>query len=246
MPKLKNRQKRVRQIEDKQEKPKVNLTVRSITPITENQIRVFKEFYNDQHLFLHGYPGTGKSWVSIYLALEQILSGLATVDKLIIIRSAVQTRQQGFLPGNHKEKMGEHELAYEAIINDLCEKDDAYRLLKSKHIIEFTSTSFLRSVTYNDAIILFDECQNATFHELDTVMTRVGKNTRLILSGDIRQVDLDERREKSGIADFMEIMKRMKWFSFVEFGVNDIVRSAVVKNYIKTKLALIDQGVIHQ
>lgn len=246
MPHRTGKERRQRHLEDKIERPKTTLEISNTKPITINQKKVFESFYSDQHLFLYGVAGTGKSFISMYLALEQILSGLSAIDKIVIIRSAVQTRQQGFLPGKVKEKMEEYEIPYEQICTKLFNKSDAYKQLRSKHVIDFVSTSFLRSLTFDDTIIIVDECQNMTSHELDTVITRTGKNSRLIFCGDMRQVDLEEKRERSGIKDFIKIIKTMKIFDFIEFGINDIVRGPLVKNYIKTRLMLEDAGEIER
>lgn len=246
MPHRTRKERRLRQLEDKVERPKTNLEIKHIKPITIKQKKTFDSFYNDNHLFLYGVAGTGKSFLSMFLALEQILSGLSSTNKLVIIRSAVQTRQQGFLPGKSKEKMEDYEIPYASACMKLFNKEDAYKCLKSKHIIDFVSTSFLRSVTFDDSIILVDECQNMTSHELDTVITRVGKNCRIIFAGDIRQNDLDRKRETSGLNDFIKIIKAMKIFDFIEFGVEDIVRGPLVKSYIKTRLMLEDRGDIER
>lgn len=248
MPHLTKKQRRVRLLnkDQKQERQVPKLEISRITPSNDRQKRVFDSFYNDQHLFLYGVAGTGKSFVSMFLALEQILSGLSVIDKLVIIRSAVQTRAQGFLPGKVKEKMEEYEKPYDAICTKLFEKDDAYKTLKSKKVIEFESTSFLRSMTFDDSIIFVDEAQNMTAHELDTVITRVGRNCRIIFSGDVRQVDLEKRKEMSGIKDFITIIKAMNLFTFVEFGVDHIVRGPLCKQYMKKRIQLEDEGLIER
>jgi phosphate starvation-inducible protein PhoH len=248
---LSKKQKRIKALNEKEEKvtqevklPSVKL--KTVNPITIRQKKTFDSFYNDNHLFLYGVAGTGKSFIAMYLALEQILSGLSVCDKLIIIRSAVQTRDLGFLPGNSKEKMQEYEKPYDAICAKIFDRPDAYKTLRSKHIIEFESTSFLRSLTFDDAIMFVDECQNMTAHELDTIITRAGRNTKIIFSGDVRQVDLQKRKEHSGIVDFIKIIKGMNLFSFVEFGIEDVVRGPLVKQYMKTRYKLEDEGVIER
>ena len=247
MPHLSKKQRKARLLnQEKTERQTPKLEICQITPANDRQKKVFDNFYNDQNLFLYGVAGTGKSFISIYLALEQILSGLSVMEKMVIIRSAVQTREQGFLPGKVKEKMEEYEKPYEAICTKLFDKEDAYKTLRSKHIVDFVSTSFLRSMTFDDSIIIVDECQNMTIHELDTVITRVGKNCRIIFCGDVRQVDLQKRKEMSGVNDFVKIIKAMRLFSFVEFGVDHIVRGPLVKQYIKTRLQLEDDGLIER
>ena len=152
-------------------------------------------------------------------------------QKLVIIRSAVPTRDIGFLPGTEKEKASVYEEPYKDIANDLFGRGDAYEILKQKNLVEFMTTSFIRGITLRDAVILIDECQNMSFHELDSIITRMGENTRVIFCGDFRQADL----KGNGIRDFFQVLKRMSLFDFIEFEVEDIVRSDFVKTYIIAK-----------
>ena len=156
------------------------------------------------------------------------MSGLSHQNKVIIVRSAVPSRDLGFLPGNVKEKIREYETPYRSICTDLFNRGDAYDILKSKGIIEFMSTSFVRGITLYDSIVILEEVQNMSFNEIYSVLTRIGKNCRVIISGDFRQSDL----ERSGIQKFMRVIKKMKSFSFIEFGIQDIVRSDFVKELI--------------
>ena len=214
---------------------KINFNLKHIEPLTENQKNSFEAYHQNKNLMLHGIAGTGKSFVSMYLALNQILSENSIYKKLIIVRSVVPTRDMGFLPGNSKEKARVYEAPYYAICTELFGKSDAYEYLKSKNLIEFISTSFIRGITLNDCIIIVDEIANMTLHELDSVITRVGKNCRIIFCGDFRQSDFTTEHEKNGLVDFMKIIKRMKSFHFVDFNENDIVRSSMVKDYIIQK-----------
>jgi phosphate starvation-inducible PhoH-like protein/PhoH-like ATPase len=184
---------------------------------------------------LHGIAGTGKSFISLYLALNQVLTEESNYKKVIIVRSVVPTRDMGFLPGNTKEKTKVYEAPYYAICSELFGRGDSYEYLKQKNIIEFISTSFIRGVTLNDCIIIVDEIANMTLHELDSVITRVGKNCRIVFSGDFRQSDFTFERDKNGLKDFIKIIQKMKSFTFIDFDENDIVRSAMVKDYIIQK-----------
>jgi phosphate starvation-inducible PhoH-like protein/PhoH-like ATPase len=184
---------------------------------------------------LHGIAGTGKSFISIYLGLQEILSENSRYKKLVIVRSVVPTRDMGFLPGNSKEKAKVYEAPYYAICTELFNRGDAYEYLKNKNVVEFISTSFIRGITLNDCIIIVDEIANLTLHELDSVITRVGKNCRVIFSGDFRQSDFSKEQDKNGLIDFMRIIERMKSFTFIDFDENDIVRSSMVKDYIIQK-----------
>lgn len=209
------------------------LSVRPIKPKTPTQEQVFETFF-ENHLLLHGTAGTGKTFITLYLALREILE-YSTYRKIVIVRSAVQTRDQGFLPGNLDEKMSYYETPYRDIVNDLCGRGDAYDILKNKGCIEFMSTSFVRGLTIDNSIIIVDEIQNMTFSEIDSVVTRVGNNAKIAFCGDFRQSDLKKDRERSGIHDFMTIMKKMKGVEHVEFTSIDIVRSGFVKQYILEK-----------
>jgi phosphate starvation-inducible PhoH-like protein/PhoH-like ATPase len=214
---------------------RLNFKLREIHPLTENQRLTFEKYDDGKNLLLHGIAGTGKSFLSIYLSLQTILAESSRYKKLVIVRSVVPTRDMGFLPGNNREKTKVYEAPYQAIFTELFDRGDAYEYLKSKNIVDFISTSFIRGITLNDCIIVVDEIANMTLHELDSVITRVGKNCKIIFCGDFRQSDFTKEHEKSGLPDFMRILNKMKSFEYVDFGENDIVRSSMVKEYIIAK-----------
>jgi phosphate starvation-inducible protein PhoH len=220
---------------------KLNFRLKQIEALTDNQRKTFEYYSQGKNLLLHGIAGTGKSFLSIYLSLATILSENSRYKKLVIVRSVVPTRDMGFLPGNNKEKSKVYEAPYQAIFSELFERGDAYEYLKQKNIVDFISTSFIRGITLNDCIIVVDEIANMTLHELDSVITRVGKNCKIIFCGDFRQSDFTKEHEKNGLIDFMKILDRMKAFEYVDFTEQDIVRSAMVKEYIiaKTKLNIV-------
>ena len=209
--------------------------LRKISPLTANQEDTFGAYEEGKHLMLHGYAGTGKTFISMYLALRQLLTQDSGFDKIVIIRSVVPSRDMGFLPGNIKEKTKVFEEPYREICDDLFGRGDGYEILKAKGLIEFTTTSFLRGVTFNNAIVIVDESNNMTFQEIDTVMTRIGNNSRIIFCGDYRQSDLNKPHEKEGITQFMKITSRINSFQHIEFEREDIVRSGLVKQYIIQK-----------
>jgi phosphate starvation-inducible protein PhoH len=217
---------------------KNHMHIDNIIPKTVAQNSAFELINTNKNVILHGVAGTGKTFISLYLALKEIADKNSDKKKIIIVRSVVPTREMGFLPGNDKEKTKVYEAPYRAICEELFGRGDAYEILKTRRAIDFLSTSFVRGTTLNDAIVIVDEVQNMTFHELDTVITRIGKNCQLILCGDFRQNDLANSREKSGIVDVMKILDNIKSFHHVEFTEEDIVRSGFVKSYIieKTKL----------
>lgn len=221
--------------EDKQQRHGFGLA--KINPLTSNQGDVFDAFNQDYNLMLHGVAGTGKTFIALYLALKDILNGVDNKKKIYIVRSVVPTRDMGFLPGNQKEKARAYESPYYSICNELFGRGDAYETLKSKNIIEFITTSFIRGITLDNCIVIVDESQNMASMELHSVMTRIGQNCSIIFCGDTRQDDLTSERKKelSGLAEFMPILRRMKSFKFIEFGEEDIVRSELVKEYIITR-----------
>jgi len=205
-----------------------------IQPITENQVTTFLSYERGDNLFLNGCAGTGKTFISIYLALKEIENHRSRRRKLVIIRSAQSSKDIGFLPGSEKQKLEVYEAPYRAICAELYHRDDAYDILKQKGIIEFHSTSFLRGTTIDDAVILIDECQNTRYVELRTVLTRTGDNSRVVLCGDTKQDDLTSERfkESSGLSDMMRVFSRMEQLSTVQFGIDDIVRSGFVRDFL--------------
>ena len=203
-----------------------NLELQEIEPLTQNQLRAFE---SDKNMVLHGVAGTGKTFIACYFAFDDMIKG--EYDKLVLIRSAVPTRDIGFLPGTEKEKASVYEEPYKDICIELFQRGDAYQILKTKALVHFMTTSFIRGVTLRNATIIVDECQNMSFHELDSIITRIGENCRVIFCGDFRQADL----KANGLQDFIRVLKRMERFTFIEFEVEDIVRSDFVKQYIIAK-----------
>lgn len=219
---------------------KNHFELRKITPLTVNQERTFDAYDKGQNLILHGFAGTGKTFISLYLALEELLEPASLYDKIIIVRSVVPSRDIGFLPGNIKEKTKVYEEPYKEICDVLFGRGDGYDILKMRNLIHFTTTSFLRGITFNNAIVIVDELQNMVFGELDTVMTRLGDNSKIVFCGDFRQTDLTHEKDKSGLLDFINITKRMNRFEYIDFEKTDIVRSGLVRDYIiqKTEIGI--------
>ena len=229
------RRNRGHQEESKQQRHGFGLS--KISPLTSTQSEVFDAYKDNQNLMLHGVAGTGKTFLSLYLALNDVVQGVDQKKKVIIVRSVVPTRDMGFLPGNQKEKARAYESPYYSICNELFGRGDAYETLKSKGIIDFITTSFVRGITLDNCIVIVDEAQNMAAMELHSVMTRIGQNCKVIFCGDTRQDDLtsERKKEESGLSQFMRILKRMNLFDFIEFGEEDIVRSDLVKEYIITR-----------
>jgi phosphate starvation-inducible PhoH-like protein len=209
--------------------------LRAIRPLTLNQELMFESYDAGYHLMLHGYAGTGKTYISLYKSLKQILTGKSPYDRIVIVRSVVPSREMGFLPGSIKDKTRVFEEPYKEICDDLFARGDGYEILKMKKLVDFTTTSFLRGTTFNNSIVIVDESANLTFQEIDTVMTRIGNNSRVIFCGDYRQTDLNKPHEKEGITQFMKITHRINTFKHIEFGKEDIVRSDLVRDYIIQK-----------
>jgi phosphate starvation-inducible protein PhoH len=208
------------------------IQLKHVVPITKNQEKAFEAF-EDKNLLMHGWAGTGKTYIALYMALDNVLHN-NSYDKLYIVRSAVASRSIGYLPGDLEEKLEIFESPYKAIVNEQLQRFDAYDYLKSKGQIEFVSTSYLRGVTMENCIVLVDEIQNMLFHELDTIITRAGKNIKLIMAGDYHQTDLINGG-KFECLDFMAIIQSLPEFITIEFGINDIVRNPLVKSYLIAK-----------
>lgn len=228
-----------------QRKKPINLEyLNQIEPLTENQEKMFYEYGLDQNLFAYGAAGTGKTFVALYLALQDVLNEKSPYEKIYIIRSLVATREIGFLPGDHEDKSSLYQIPYKNMVKYMFKMSDEssfemlYGNLKAQGTISFWSTSFIRGTTFDNAILLVDEAQNLNFHELDSIITRVGENTKIMFCGDVVQSDLIKQHERNGIVDFLRILQSMKEFSCIEFGVDDIVRSGLVKSYIVSKLNL--------
>jgi predicted ribonuclease YlaK len=212
--------------------------LRTFEPLTDNQ-KIFFDAYKrgDYFVALHGVAGTGKTFCALYKAIEEVLDKSNPFNKIIVVRSAVQSREIGHLPGDVNEKMEIYQQPYRQICETLFGRRDAWDRLEEQHFIEFISTSFIRGMSFDDAIIIVDEMQNMTFEEIDTVMTRVGYRSKIIWCGDYRQTDLNKKKnDVSGILKFFDIAHHMKAFTRIEFTADDIVRSSLVKDYIMAKL----------
>ena len=218
----------------------------TVSPLTENQKTAFEAYKKDnKSLILHGSAGTGKTFISIYLSLEQVLEkSNRQYNKLYVIRSVVPTRDIGYLPGDKQEKIEVYEDPYMSICAELFECKDAYEKLKQQGVIEFLPTSFVRGITFDNSIIIIDECQNLNFHELDSVITRIGKDCKILFCGDFYQTDFVRENDKQGLKKFIKILNHLPQFANIEFSCDDIVRSDLVKSYILAKNELREQGII--
>ena len=217
-----------------------------IKPITESQKTVFETWKKGQNQFLFGCAGTGKTFISLYLAMQDVLNLQTKYEKVVLVRSLIPTREIGFLPGDEEDKAALYQVPYQNMVQFMFEQpnEQAFKMLydrlKSQGSLYFLSTSFLRGLTFDNTIIIVDECQNLNFHELDTITTRVGQDSKIVFCGDFFQTDLLKTGYKNGLHDFLRILEEMKDFNCTEFNIGDIVRSGFVRDYLiqKTKLGI--------
>jgi len=213
----------------------------NIDPLTENQERLFDSYSNDKNLVAYGAAGTGKTFITLYNALCDVLDERSPYEKIYIVRSLVATREIGFLPGDHEDKSSLYQIPYKNMVKYMFQLptdsdfEMLYGNLKNQGTISFWSTSFIRGTTLDNTIIIVDEFQNLNFHELDSIITRVGENTKIMFCGDATQSDLQKTNERNGIVDFMRILRAMPSFDVIEFGLEDIVRSGLCKEYLVAK-----------
>ena len=207
----------------------------TIDPITERQKEVFDAWRDGDNMALVGTAGTGKTFLALYLALEEVMDKSTPYDSVRIIRSVVPTRDVGYLPGTIEEKLNAYTGPYRAIASELFEDERAYDKLVHNKYITFESTSYIRGLTYDNSIVVVDEMQNLNFHELDSVITRIGNCSKIIFCGDYKQSDFKSENDKKGINIFLDILEQLRNFSVVEFNWEDIVRSGLVRDYIMTK-----------
>jgi len=228
----------------KRKKPINTEMMRDIEPLTDNQKKLFESYKDGKNLVAYGAAGTGKTFITLYNALQDVLNPSTPYEKIYIVRSLVATREIGFLPGDHDDKSFLYQIPYKHMVKYMFEMPtDAdfemlYGNLKAQNTIDFWSTSFIRGTTLDKSIIIVDEFQNLNYHELDSIMTRVGSHTKIMFCGDATQTDLIKQNERNGIHDFMRILRVMPSLNIIEFGVEDIVRSGLCKEYLLAKLEL--------
>ena len=216
----------------------------TIKPITDNQKEVFATWKKGANQFLFGAAGTGKTFISLYLALQDVFDLKSKYERVVLVRSLIPTREIGFLPGDEEDKAALYQVPYQNMVQFMFEMpneqafNSLYDKLKGQGSLFFLSTSFLRGLTFDNSIIIVDECQNLNFHELDTIVTRVGQDSRIVFCGDFDQTDLTKTTERNGLHDFMRILEEMDEFNLTEFEIGDIVRSGFVRNYLINKIKL--------
>ena len=215
-----------------------------IKPLTPSQEKAYDFWDKNKNLFMYGAAGTGKTFIALYLALREVLNEETPYEKVYIVRSLVSTREIGFLPGDHEDKSEIYQIPYKNMVRYMFEMPDdnsfemLYGNLKAQETISFWSTSFIRGTTLDRSIVIVDECQNLNFHELDSIITRVGEDTKILFCGDANQTDLVKTNERNGIHNFMNILSIMNEFGMIEFGIQDIVRSGLIRSYLLSKLGL--------
>ena len=216
----------------------------TIEPLTDNQKKVFDAYHEGKNLVLHGAAGTGKTFISLYLAMQTVLDPSTPYEKVYMVRSLVPTREIGFLPGDHEDKSNLYQIPYKNMVKYMFKMPDdssfemLYDNLRAQETVSFWSTSFIRGVTLDKCVIIVDEFSNLNFQELDSIITRVGEDAKIIFSGDYTQSDLTKTNERTGVLDFMKILQTMPSFSCTEFGIEDIVRSGMVREYLVSKINL--------
>lgn len=206
--------------------------IKAIQPLKPRQEDMFHAWYNDKNICAFGSPGTGKTFLALYLAINEVLE--KRQQKVIIVRSAVPTREIGFVPGTLEEKISLYEKPYHEIMWELVGRESTYQCMKDAGLIQFETTSFIRGLTWDNCIIIIDEAANMTFHEIDSIMGRAGENARVIMTGDVKQTDLDgsRRNGSQGIEQAIKIYENMNEFELVQFNKYDIVRGDLVKSWI--------------
>jgi len=228
----------------KRKKPINTNYLLNIEPITDNQKKVFESYKEGKHIVSYGTAGTGKTFITLYNALSEILDDKTPYERIYLVRSLVSTREIGFLPGDHEDKADIYQIPYKNMVKYMFQMpSDAdfemlYGNLKAQESIKFWSTSFIRGTTLDNAIVIVDEFQNLNFHELDSIITRIGENSKIMFCGDSSQTDLIKTNDRNGIVDFMNVLRKMPSFDIIEFGIDDIVRSGLVKEYIIAKLEM--------
>ena len=216
----------------------------TIKPIIDNQTQVFTSWKKGKNQFLFGCAGTGKTFISMYLALNDIFDLKSKYERVVLVRSLIPTREIGFLPGDEEDKAALYQVPYQNMVQFMLEMPNEqaftglYDKLKSQGTLFFLSTSFLRGLTFDNTIVIVDECQNLNFHELDTIITRVGQDSKIVFCGDFDQTDLQKTNEKNGLHDFLRILEEMEEFNCTEFTIGDIVRSGFVRSYLINKIKL--------
>ena len=226
----------------KRRKPINQDLMRDIEPLTDNQRQLFESYDSGKNIVAYGCAGTGKTFITLYNALQEVLDERTPYEKIYIVRSLVATREIGFLPGDHEDKSSLYQIPYKNMVKYMfsmptdSDFEMLYGNLKTQGTISFWSTSFIRGTTLDNAIVIVDEFQNLNFHELDSIITRSGENSKIMFCGDATQSDLIKANEKNGIGDFMKILRIMPSVDIVEFGVDDIVRSGLVKEYLLAKM----------
>ena len=228
----------------KRKKPLSGEYLVDIDPLTDNQRKLFDSYAEQKHLVAYGCAGTGKTFITLYNALREVLDEKTPYEKIYLVRSLVATREIGFLPGSYDDKSDIYQIPYKNMVKYMfqmpsdAEFEMLYGNLKAQETIKFWSTSFLRGTTLDNSIIIVDEFQNMSYHELDSIITRVGENSKIMFCGDATQSDLIKTNEKNGVIDFMKILRTMPSVDIIEFGIDDVIRSGLVKEFLIAQHAL--------
>ena len=207
---------------------------RLIKPRSKKQTEYFNMVKNKQMVFCCGPAGTGKTYLAVAFAVSMLKSG--AVDKIILTRPAVEAGERlGFLPGDIKEKIDPYLRPIYDALNDMLSFSEVLKKIESG-FIEIAPLAFMRGRTLSNAFIILDESQNTTSVQMKMFLTRLGENSKMIINGDLSQVDLPSGT-KSGLRESIKILDNIDDIGFIEFGNKDVVRnplvSKIVYNYEK-------------
>ena len=200
-----------------------------ITPRSENQRRLVDEYKKNDMLFAIGPAGSGKTYISIALAVRALKN--KEVRKIILSRPAVEAGEQlGLLPGEMQEKIDPYLQPLYDSLQDMIPAQKLQEYMENQ-TIQIAPLAFMRGRTLNDAVVILDEAQNTTTQQIKMFLTRMGHNTKMIITGDSTQIDLP-RSTRSGLLDALEILKNVSGIGFVEMTDKDIVRHKLVTKIV--------------
>lgn len=206
-----------------------SMSGRPIKPRTENQKKLVGAFDNNDMIFAVGPAGTGKTYLSIALAVKALKE--KTIKKIVLSRPAVEAGEKlGFLPGDMKDKIDPYLQPLYNALEDMLPQAKLQEMME-KHVIQIAPLAFMRGRTLSDAIVILDEAQNTTCAQIRMFLTRMGWNTKMIITGDMTQIDLP-REQKSGLKEALNILSRIEGIEIVELNRKDIVRHKLVTRIV--------------
>ena len=203
---------------------------KTVTPKNASQRRYMEEIETHDMTFGIGPGGTGKTYLAVAMAVSALLT--KTVNRIILARPAVEAGERlGFLPGTLQQKIDPYMRPLYDALYDMLDADKLERFLE-KGIIEVAPLAFMRGRTLNDSFVILDEAQNTTSEQMKMFLTRLGFNSKAVVTGDITQIDLPQGK-KSGLVEALEICGRIPGISVIQFGEKDVVRHNLVQQIIR-------------